>query len=633
MAADPGGSVHGAVAVAMAWMWFSQAGVDSPAGSVRSASKTTSGLTGLIRVPSAQRAADGRLGFGWQPGSPPPSSSLGGTTTYSISLGFLPAFEMAVGMGSQRFAHDLTAHARWVVRSGTSDGVGLAVGATDLKRTLMGSPTGFVVASYPDADEALAATLGVAFGHRGGLLAGARYRATPAVELLADYDARRVNVGLTGHIGSNWQVRLADLDTGAALSIGFTADLPRDRTPPRPGLGSAQPPAVASPASLADALADHGFEDVVVATDVAADGPRLAASFSDRMYTLDAANGIEAALDLMAEAAGAGASLLRARLTRRGVPVADVSVSASEWRARTERGVSVTAQIPDGPLSGLALSSRPVSPSAGRADLLLGPGVRTQIGTDYGPAQLGLLVRPELTVPLGRGLLALGRWSYPLAGELVRDRAKRFEMDRAAAAWLHAPRAGWLIQAWAGRFPSSRDALLLEAARAAGPSGWIYGVGGLVSDATRGRRAYLLAEYSHTLPSDRVQLRLLGGRFAGGDIGAGVDVYRFFRDVMVGVCLRSTDAAHLAQLRVVLPLSPRKQAAHPGALRVRLPDYLDHRQRSLLHGKNYLSLAEAAAEEIALGADLIDSCLDRARLAPAWLARALSRKRPGAGAQ
>jgi hypothetical protein len=570
---------------------------------------------------------DGRLYLGWQAGNPPASPSAGGTTTYAISLGFLPGFELAVGMGSRRFAHDLTAHARWVVRGGRSDGLGVAVGATDLKRTLQGSPTAFVVASYPDGDEELSATLGVAVGQRGGLLAGTRYRMGPFIELLAEYDARRVSVGLVGRVAHAWQIRLADLDTGASVGLGYATDLTTTRaSPSRPG-HVASPSASVSPGSPAEVLAAAGFEDVLVATDAAPGGRRLTASFDDRVYTLNAADGIETALDLMAGAADTGVSVLCARLTRRGVPVAEVSVNASEWRSRAERGVAVTARVPYATPTGPT-----IRPSAGRADLLLGPGVRTQIGTDYGAVQAGLLLRPELVVPLGNGLLALGRWSFPLAGELASDNPKRLELDRAALAWLCSPATGLLAQAWAGRFPRSRDALLLEAVRPVGSSGLIYGVVGIVSDSVRGRRAYLLAEYRHTLPGDRAQLRMLGGRFAGGDTGAGVDVYRFFGDVMVGVCLRSTDVARLAQLRVVVPLSPRRQASRPGALRVRTPDYLDHRQRSLLHGKNYLSVADAAAEEVALGADLIDTCLDRARLAPAWLEQALSRKRPQAGA-
>ncbi|MBM3496636.1 MAG: YjbH domain-containing protein, partial [Armatimonadetes bacterium] len=569
-----------------------------------------------MRVPSAEPCTDGLLHLGRHTDRTPVSDAMGGTTTYSLALGFLPRTEIALGLGSRRSAYDLTAHVRGLVRTGRPDRVGVAIGACDLKRTLGSSPTGFVVATYPDDGGPMSATVGVAIGGTSGPLAGLRWRPHEAVTLKADHAEGHTNLGLDTRFAERWEVGVAHLDNGTVATIGYSAPCAPGSHPPPSQPVTASHAVPSSVDAVVEALIQCGFEDVAVALDTSGGPHRLVVAFEDRVHTVSPADGIVAAVGAVAANAPRQVTTLNLRTLHRGAALVEIETPIEVWRS-TASAVD-RARIAFLPGHGgrphVLSATRPANRSAGRADLILGPGVRTNIGTDYGTAQVGLSARPEALLRLGGGLMAVGRWSYPITGELVRGDPKRLQLDRAALGYLFAPRRGWLAQAWIGRWPMSRRGMLVEAAAAVGANSVAYAVGGLIDDRALGARGYLTLEYRHLIPGLRLGVGLVAGRYAWGDVGAGIEVSRFFGDVMVGLGLRSTDLARLAQVRVMLPLSPRPLTRPTGSVRFRLPDYYHHRQRSLIHGPNHLTTADAAASEVAIGASLMDTALGQGRL-------------------
>ena len=229
---------------------------------------TFTGLSGLIRVPTAELVGDGQMGLTWTlPPSDKQSLSIGGASTYAVTVGMIPRSEIAISLGEEEYGRDLAAHAKVLLRCESGRSPALALGVADLSRNVPSAdPTVFLVGSKHLSGDKLSLTLGAAAGGNFGLLAGASYRPHPRVELQAEYDTDRLNVGLTGRIGKNLWARAADVDVGTALTVGyqFSLDYPPRRAHQPQVLGPADLSAWAAAEALQDKLVALGLEDVQV---------------------------------------------------------------------------------------------------------------------------------------------------------------------------------------------------------------------------------------------------------------------------------------------------------------------------------------------------------------------------------
>jgi len=203
-----------------------EATVDSP--------PALSGLTGLIRVPTAEVLSNGELRLGYNH-IDDESPGMAGTVAYDIGLGFLPKVEGVLGIGNDTIGRDLTAHGKWQVREESDDAPAVAIGLTDIKRRDIKSsgsldPTPFVVATKQFDNERLALTLGAAFGPaHSGVLVGASYRIQSRVELQAEYDTDRVNAGVAWRAANGLWLRVADTDIGGIISASYQFLITRPR--------------------------------------------------------------------------------------------------------------------------------------------------------------------------------------------------------------------------------------------------------------------------------------------------------------------------------------------------------------------------------------------------------------------
>lgn len=545
------------------------------------------------------------------------SPSVGGQSCAGVATGFLPRLELALTLGDWSQGYDAALHAKVQARREQNGWPALSVGVLDLHRE-GASATAFVAATKRLAGGRLALSLGGAQGGTAGIFGGASYQVGSVLRLMGEYDTRRLNYGAALFPARQIFLRAAQCDVGTLYTGGVQFDLnwPSQRPPAAaPAAGAALSPSDAAESVRQDLVA-LGFEDVRVA---AGDG-RLTAAFDNRVYTLNDRDAVAAALPVLGEHAPAGTRELCVRLQHRGIAVMEAQVPADACRdyaaGRIGRDAFTrrirTRLAPAGGIAGAA-----ANPSVLHADLMLGVGLDTEIASERYFFGTGWHARPEVSLPLGRGLLANARWSYPVGGVLAAGQPRRFSTDRMVAGWAVQPASGILAQAVGGRFPGGYVGAGLEVAAPAGRYGLIRGIWGSFDDTAGNRHAgCALGEYWHSLPAWDARVRLYGGRFLKGDDGAGVDLLRDFGEVEVGVGMASTSRGRALLTRLVLPLGPRRQTARPGALRVRPADIMDYRQRSSLAqaGFNDYRVPAATANELNLGGvGLIESMLNRAR--------------------
>jgi hypothetical protein len=574
---------------------------------------TIHGLTGLVRVPTAEMPADGTMTFAWMPSQGKESAAMGATATHGVTVQARPNLEGTYALGRTVLHNDITISGKYAL-TGPTARTAVAVGVVDLKRTGFGEPTYFAVATRRFADGRVAVTLGGAHGGSSGLIGGVSARVADGVDLQAEYDARRLNTGVAVRVGDKLTLHAVDLDAGVRVSTCYATALAtpdgRSRRATSVPASSAPPSAVAAEAQAA--LVALGFEDVRTA--LTPDGTTLAAQYENRRYTLSEADGFAAALEALAASAPASVTTLRAVATRRGLPVSAVTVPADGYRrylsgVLTSEAMARTTDVrilPDG-VTGPAANR-----SVGHTDILVGPGLATLLGTGRDTLATGWYARAEAVVVPVRGVQAMARVAMPLGGKLVKDESRIPKVDRAQL--MVAARLGStaLVQAHAGRFQGERDGVALEMAAPVGRAG-LFHVVAATTERLGARQRCLVGDYRWALPAQHLQVRLVGGRFLDGDRGAGIDVLRFYRELAVGLGMRETQHARLMEIRVVTPLSPRRQLEAPRGLRVRTPDVFDYRMRSLVIGSNYLLGAQATATELALAGDLAETVFDRGR--------------------
>ncbi|MCX6361558.1 MAG: hypothetical protein NT029_17270 [Armatimonadetes bacterium] len=577
-----------------------------------SASATVTGLTGLIRIPTAHLLPSDLWRLQYTPPMAYPDDSVGATCASTVSFSLLPRTEFSCSMGTHGQAMDLTFHAKVQFLAPAPGRVGYAMGIADAGRTHgKQGGTRFAVATLPLAQGRLLVTGGLANGTTQGIVGGASYRLSPTVDLQTEFDTRRVNTGIVLRAGDWGLFRLADTSgglmatTAVQLPLEYPAALHADAVA---GARASVAAGGSATTGAQAALVAEGFEDVRVRLVETPGGRAIVVSYENRRYTLNQKDGADVGLAILARYAPGDVRAAAVELTQRGLVVARAQRAGAETSIETLPG-----RLEGTESEGTALTN----PSVGHADLAIGVGLRTQVGSDYGAFRAGALALPEGTVTLGRGLAANLRLSYPTVGDLVNDEPNRFKTDRAVLLYAFAPAKGWLAQVSAGRYPTQSDGAVLEVARPVSASGLVRIVGGRAENDRLQTRAYLLGEYWHWLPGSPVQVRLVGGRFLTNDKGWGIDVIRHWGDVRVGMGYRDTSRSSVARISVSLPLGPRRQPQRPSALRVRLADTFDHAVRSIVgEEKNYLYLLDQTAGELQIGQDLVTTFFDRGRLLP-----------------
>ena len=589
-------------------------------------SSTIYGLSGLIRVPTADVMQDGTARVTWTSEPDYLSTSMGATASYSATVGVYPGIEVGLSVGEQGPQKvDLTANAKVLVAASEPGWPAIALGVVDLKRNSY-DPTGFLVATQRSSDGRLAVTLGGASGESSGLLAGLSYRVGSAIELQGEYDTDRVNLGIAAQPVKGLWLRAADLDVGATYtaSYEFPLEYPTKRRRLLDDVGPSSLEPQEAVETIQRDLAELGMESVQVWLHDEEEGKRLAIAYENRRFTLNELDGMEAVLPIAARRAPEDVAFIELGVKRLGLTVVSVETSAELYR-RFMRGEAseeeFTRQLKVITLPRRRYWQKTVASTGatrlpyGRVDLEIGLGVRSLLATEHTMLSMGWHLRPEIVLPIARGLQADVRWSYPLAGPLVSDEPDKFNNDRAVLAYAFQPVKGFLAQIVGGRFPTDREGCALELAKPLGDRGMLYGVWAEL-DSTMGleQGPYYVGEYRYAMPKWDAQLRLLGGRFLDNDRGWGVDLTRYFGEVQFSLGVRDTGLGSRAQASWTVPLSRRRQPKRPSTMRVRVADRLQYRQRTSLESPNSIYQAQLTANELSIGPDLIRTYLNRNRL-------------------
>ena len=592
-----------AAAAAMSSASVGAAADDAP---LWSPTPSITGLSGLIRMPTAELVRADRWRLSYTSPQTKWDRNPGATAGPALGMSFLPRTEMAFAMGSRNQAFfDLTFHGKLQLAPPRAGRPGFAVGMVDAGRSDQYTDgTKFAVATLPLLGGRASVSAGLAGGETSGLFGGVSWRPIQALELQAEYDTRRLNSSLVLHAGDAAFARVADLNSGKVVGLGV--ELPFEY-PAKLRVPAVAGTTGAGTEAAVEALVGLGFEDVRVWSEEG--GRVLAASYENRMYTLSEQDGIRAGMAALAACAPTGTTSLAVQLTRRGVPTVRATAPVG---GAAEGPIALEAVQP-----GAGAETRAANPSYGHADVQVGIGLRTQVGSNYGALRGGALALPEVVLPVARGLIVNARYTYPVVGGEVSEMPRRLSNDRAVAAYAFRPAKGWLAQLSGGRYPSSCDGAVLELARPVSDRGLLHLIGGRADNDRLGSRAYLLGEYWHWFPEHSMQLRLLGGRFITNDRGIGFDLMRWWGDVRVGFGVRDTTRTRTAQISVSLPLGPRAQSGRPRAARLRIADRLDHTVRTVIKGDhNSLYLLEETGGELQIGQDLVTTFFDRGRLLP-----------------
>lgn len=583
---------------------------------------SVTGLSGLIRTPTADTMSSDR----WRLQYTAPitlGNDMGDSAVTALSLSVVPRTEVAFSLGAQGQGIDLTYHAKVVLLEPRLGRPGFAVGVVDGNHA-QGQREGsrFAVATLPVGDGRASVSAGVADGRISGLFGGVAYEPWRWLTLQAEYDTRRVNTGAVIRAGEQAYLRVADTRGGPMIAVGgqfgieYPAALSSDEVrriasgvPGGPNIDSAR-----------SDLVEIGFEDVRVRIENEAGTRRMVASFENRRFTLRQEDGIRAGLAILANRAPTGIREVAVELSRRGIVVGRATLGIQE-ALQGEAGVVKFETLPLPSGGSIEEETGVANRSALHADLVMGIGLKTVVGSEIGYFRMGVLAQPEVEVPVGRGLLVDVRGSLPVCRDLLADRPSQMVCDRALLALAFRPAGGCLAQISAGRYPTDADGVVLEVARPIGNAGIFRLVGGHVRNDALRSRVYAIGEYWHAFPGGRVQARLFGGQFLTGDRGLGLDVFRFYGDARVGLGYRNTGITGIALVSLSLPLSPRRQPLRPGTLRIKTPDFLDHSVKTTTEHPNYIARATAAAGELLIGQDLITTFLDRGRLLPGSMSR------------
>ncbi|MBV9866465.1 MAG: YjbH domain-containing protein [Abitibacteriaceae bacterium] len=634
---------------------------------VRASAGTTlsrSGATGLIRMPSANVTADGQVRISsFSYNKSPDLKRLGNTTTYATSIGFLPHVEIGATVGNDRQGRDITANVKVQILPEASNRPAVAVGVAELKKTQgnagkKGPATLYAAASKNILRNRLNVTAGVQ--HQSGTkikpYGGVEVGLAKHVAAIIEHDSRDVNYGVRANL---WRDRVqvgAQHLEGRWTSMVSLQVLLNNRhgSPPtvelpRPGLQLSSDQAVQS---VQKRLISFGLENVTVRVlQLAAShqtgpvnpssvgnvaGTSLEVSYENRSFPHNEVDALANVLATAAAYAPAPVDRLSIVIKRSAIPIMRVSTPLNDYLGfmdghLNEKNFSSSFQalykVDAEPVERVLADSSRGASSYGHADVLLRPGLTTSLATENYILGLGFNLQPELNLPITRGVGLDARGFIPVAGPL---RGARTTYDRLALNYAAKLGSTLVSRIAAGQFPANRNGVLAEALLTPENSRLSLrtAVGFLKRTDNEGdQKATYLGEARYYLPGLDLTARLSGGRYLEGDKGVTAELLRRFGDTEVGFELRGTNSGRAGLVRLGIPLGPSYLSSRPSTLRLRPPDYFDYSQRSGItsgNNSNFVSVANAIGNELAVGGEASQSLLDRDKLNRPYLLHSLS---------
>jgi len=613
------------------------------------------GSSGLINVPVAETAGDGKVTVGYTQtqGYNTVTRSEGKLGVHYLNVGFLPRLEITgrftkrdILPGDREFDKlDRSANVKVQALTEGARQPAVALGMDDVAGNQI-TRAAYVVGTKQFGTARL--HLGYGRERLGGVFGGAEVRVTPQASLMTEWDTDQINSGLRWRLTDRLNVDAHFLGMEhLRFGLNYTASLGSRDEPDWPGGGDeyVRPTAESGDfgsvvRAIAGALTAADFEDVTVEVRDSLrerfPGLTVFVAYADRSRPRTPLAGLSEALYHAIMDSPANVRNVCLTVKSRDVPVTCLTTRTDDYLKFLNRQVSAD-------MYGSRIEVA-VAPRGGAETLSGGAALLGSLTSAANPSYLrtDVSVRPRLEYDLGspadyvrtRGLLTA-------ESVTLLDRGTTGELQLGQTVWNEFNRL-------ADRDRLHLNRALLRQVRRVGDSTFLQGAVGYLGTETYGASGEVL----HVLSDDRLTLGLHGnalgeslgdlghksvltdfryrvpnldltasvkyGRFLGGDRGTELALDRWFGHHRLGLVGATTDYGSYGGIRFSFPMGPSRYGT-PDATRVHWSDEADWSYQSNPGGDR--------GRKLNAGGDLEKTAMQGERLYPSYVLQHLERLR------
>lgn len=290
-----------------------------------------------------------------------------------------------------------------------------------------------------------------------------------------------------------------------------------------------------------------------------------------------------------------------------------------------------------------------------QTSLVLQPGLSTWVGTDYGPFDYLLSMRPEIFTNLWSGAVVSARWNIPVAwsdnlddGKPYRKARNPSQLDRLMLFQGVKLLPGVMLNLGGGKLTADQDGTMNELVwqpwdgshRIRLSQTWAH------NRKTKANTTSYLAAYRYYFSPFDLSFEATGGRFRSQDEGYRLELKRYFGDASVNVFYKNTNIREqdrrglpkhweAAGLELAFPLTFGRDMKPMAKIQLRGTDEWSYAQQSVIAGSNknnanYLPPVALAISPVFTGS-LHNQYLNRDRLNESYLREHLDRLREAWG--
>jgi hypothetical protein len=613
------------------------------------------GSSGLINVPVAETAGDGKVTVGYTQtqGYNVVTRSEGKLGVHYLNVGFLPRLEIT-GRFTKRDIRpddrefdklDRSANVKVQALTEGARQPAVALGMDDVAGNQI-TRAAYVVGTKQFG----AARLHLGYGRErlDGVFGGAEVRVTPQASLMTEWDTDQINSGLRWRLTDSLNVDAHFLGMEhLRFGLNYTASLgSRDESEWASGEGEYTRPAAESgdfgsvARAVAGALIAADFEDVTAEVRDSLrerfPGVTVFVAYTDRTRPRTPLAGLSEALHLAAMNSSANVRNVCLIIKSRDVPMTCLTtriddylkflnrqLSADMYGSRIEVAVAPRggAEALSGSAAVLGSLTSAANPSYLRTDVSVQPRLEYDLGSPADYVRTRGLLTAEAVTLLGRGTTGELQLSQTVWNEFNRL-ADRDHLNISRALLRQTRRAGdsTFLQGAVGYFGTETYGASGEVLHVHSDDRLSVGLHGNALGESLGDLGHksVLTDLRYRVPDLDLTAGLKYGRFLGGDRGTELSLDRWFGHHRVGLIGASTDYGSYGGIRFSFPLGPSRYGT-PDAVRVHWAEEANWSYQSNPGGDR--------GKKLNTGGDLDDTAMQGERLYPTYVLQHLERLR------
>lgn len=626
------------------------------------------GLTGYLRIPTANIASPGRFSYQFHTLSDL-TNTYERTNNHVFSIGVGKYFESGGRLTdwnnnlvsiSPRGVTDLSGNMKFQLPLANVNAPGIALGAIDFAGRARQLRSAFV--SVSKELDTLDFTAGLATGKTDfaldGFFMGARWRVNSKFALMVDYANEGPGLGMR----LNQRYRSGTLAVEASAqreesglwdrTIGLSASLPlgqkvRNR---RSRISKVAGPGDGDVDSFLRELVKDGFTGVRLATD----GDIQAVAFENQVYNRNQLDAFARVLAIAYKHLDSE-TVLRATLRQNAVALLSLETSLDSWglfakgrlttagyRSQIRIWVPSLHEKEQESTQGLKVAGN----TGRRIDLRLQPNIRSLVGTELGTFHYSLALRADLSAPMPGKTSLLVSADLPVSNTDAYDDGEAFAASRHEAGlsqivlqkfWRPVLEAKTLLSV--GYVKLFEQDFALVQAEAVVPTG--NGAGQVegkatalvATDGSRGDQKFGTIGYQHFWHNSDVSLRLATGQFYNEERGTKIELSRFYGDAKVSAFLDIAAADDMSGgMRIAIPLTPIKNRVQATGIVVRGSQQWQYSVATTIRDPQFSGRNRIRANNLfdpVLSYTLSKDYLDSDRVRVGYVRSNLDRLRPG----